>query len=162
MCLFAWHCRVVLEGFSTFVVNSDGQISLHKMDKVLYCIAVASFPVLPTPAFVSQPWRKSASPSHPSFCLAAVEKKRFFSVAARQKLGWEGLGTRLTLLWIALHIISTIPFFLLSHTLTPSQVMPAPKEKSRVRTWIAQLGVILGLTPRPSLKPQPVVDFAEK
>ena len=60
MCLFAWHCRVVLEGFSTFVVNSDGQISLHKMDKVLYCIAVASFPVLPTPAFVSQPWRKSA------------------------------------------------------------------------------------------------------
>ena len=37
---------------------------------------VASFPVLPTPAFVSQPWRKSA---------------------ARQKLGWGGLGTRLGL-----------------------------------------------------------------
>ena len=35
---------------------------------------VASFPVLPTPAFVSQP------------CLAAM--------AARQKLGWGGLGTR--------------------------------------------------------------------
>ena len=34
------------------------------------------------------------SPPHPSFCLAAVEKKRF-STAARQKLEWGGLGTRL-------------------------------------------------------------------
>ena len=42
---------------------------------------VAPFPVLPTPAFVSQPWRKLA----------------FFSMAARQKLGWEGLGTSLFL-----------------------------------------------------------------
>ena len=35
------------------------------------------------------------SPSHPSFCLTAVEKKLFFSTAAREKLRWEGLGTRL-------------------------------------------------------------------
>ena len=37
-------------------------------------------------------WRPSLvpSPSHPSFHLAAVEKKRFFSTAARQKLEWEG------------------------------------------------------------------------
>ena len=27
-------CRVVLDGFSTFVINSDGQIFLHRMDKV--------------------------------------------------------------------------------------------------------------------------------
>ena len=36
-------CRVILEGFSTFVVNSDGQISLHRIDKVFCnfgCIAV--------------------------------------------------------------------------------------------------------------------------
>ena len=33
------------------------------------------------------------SPPHPSFCLAAVE---IFSTAARQKLEWGGLGTRLS------------------------------------------------------------------
>ena len=37
------------------------------------------------------------SPSHSSFSLAAVEKKRFFSTAARLKLEWEGLETRLEL-----------------------------------------------------------------
>ena len=38
-------------------------------------VQLASFPVLPTPAFVSQPWRKSKG--------------------GRQKLGWEALGIRL-------------------------------------------------------------------
>ena len=27
-------CRVILDGFSTFVVNSDGLIAVHKMDRV--------------------------------------------------------------------------------------------------------------------------------
>ena len=35
-CKFFFMHRVLLEGFSTFQVNSDGLICLHKMDKVHY------------------------------------------------------------------------------------------------------------------------------
>ena len=33
-------CRIILEAFSTFSVNSDGHISSHKVDKVYTCMCI--------------------------------------------------------------------------------------------------------------------------
>ena len=38
--------RVILDGFSTFVVNSDGLIAVHKMEVITYCTFHAPPPSL--------------------------------------------------------------------------------------------------------------------